>query len=113
MRGHHLITELKRFAIKYDFVWFNRWKKQGVAESKVAMPALAQQAGVAFARNKFCPGYLLELSQAASVIVVRVAVEQIFHVAQFETKLDDVVLNLWGGFDKSAIQEEVALGRRD
>jgi hypothetical protein len=113
MRGHHLITELKRFAIKYDFVWFNRRKKQGVAESKVAMPALAQQAGVAFARNKFCPGYLLELSQAAGVIVVRVTVEQIFHVAQFETKLRDVVLNLRGGFDKSAIQEEMALGRRD
>jgi len=113
MRGHRLITKLKRFAIKYDFVWFNRRKKHGVAESKVAMPALAQRLRVAFARDKFCPCYLLELSQAAGVIVVRVTVEQIFHVAQFETKLHYVLLNLRGGFDKSAIQEEMTLGRGD
>ena len=41
MRGHNLIAELKRLAIKNDFVWFNRRKKQRVAESKVTMPALA------------------------------------------------------------------------
>lgn len=113
MRGHNLITELKRFAIKYDFVWFNRRKKQCVAESKVAVPALAQQVGIAFTRNKFCAGYLFELCQAAGVIVVRVTVEQIFYVAQFETEFHDVALDLRAGFDKSAIEKEMSLWRRD
>jgi len=113
MRGHNLIPELKRLAIKNDFVWFNRRKKQPVTESKVAMAAVAQQIGVAFAGNKFCAGYLLELSQTPSVIVVRMAVEQIFYVAQFETELRDVALDLRGRFDKTAINQEMTLWRRD
>jgi len=113
MRGHNLIPELKRLTIKNDFVWFNRRKGQRVAESKVAMPALAQQGCVAFARNKSCAGQLLELSEAAGVIVVRVPVEQVFYVAQFETELHDVALDLRGCFDKPAIKQKMALWRRN
>jgi len=113
MRGHHLITELKRFAVTYDFVWFHRWKKQCVAESEVTVSALAQQPGIAFTRNKFRASCFLELRQTAGVIIVRVTIKQIFYVAQFETELHDVALDLWGGFHKSAIQEKMALRRGD
>ena len=80
---------------------------------KIAMPALAKQLGVAFARDKCRAGCLLKFSQTTGVIVVRVTVEQIFYVAQFETELRDVVLDLWGGFHKSTIEKEMALWRRD
>ena len=47
------------------------------------------------------------------MIAMRVAVQQKFHIGQFESEFDDVALDLRRGFDKAAVEEEMAFWRGD
>ena len=90
-----------------DLIGLDRWKGERVVEAKIAVPAAAEQGSVAFAGQEFRPCHFLELSQSAGVIVMRMAVQQEFYIRQFESELGDVALDLWRGFDKAAVEEEM------
>jgi hypothetical protein len=110
---HYLIAELDGFSVVDDLIGLERRKGQGVAETKIAMAAAAEQWSVAFASQEFRACHFLELSQTAGVIEVRVAVQQKLYVAQVETEFRNVAFDLWRGFDKTAVEKEMPLRRGD
>ena len=72
--GEFLIGELSGFAVPDDSVGHHRWKRQGIAKSKIAVTAAPEQFRIERARNQFCATFLFQFGQTAGVIEMSVAV---------------------------------------
>ena len=110
---HYLIAELDGFSVVDNLIGGDQWKGERVAEAKITVPAATKEWGVALAGQEFRSCDFLELSQSAGVIEMRMAVQQKFYIGQFESELGDVALDLRRGFDKAAVEQEIAFWRGD
>lgn len=110
---HRGPAQRDRFAVSKDTVGCDCRIHEAVAELRIAVPAARQQRRVGAAGVEQRARGTLQLSQAAGVIVVRVAVQQDAHVLGAESEAADVRQDQRRGFDEAAVDHDVPCRCRD
>ena len=113
IRSHRRPPEPDRFAVGEGFVGLGRFKRVFIAEIGVAYAASFQKWCVQLARQKLRARQASELTDAARVIEMRVAIQDELYVRQFEAELFDIALDLRHHFLHAAVDQYISLWRDD
>ena len=113
VRGHGRAADGDGVAVSNNPIGCYRRICELVAPGKVAVPAARELRSVFAAGNELGPGPLFELGEAARVVEMRMAVEQIPHISDFESELADIVADHRRGFDHAAIEKNVSARASD
>ena len=111
--GQRDITYLDRVALANRAVHLHRRKVELFYFPRSRIIAALEQRLVGFARNHLGSARLLQLGEAAGVIDMRVGIEEILDVGDFEAELLDARLDLRRCLRHHRIDQDMALRRRD
>ena len=113
--GEHDIAEPDFISVMQNAVYFRRLE-QSLGRSavlKVASAAIFDDGHIAIHHHVLCAGELLDERAARAVIEMRVADQQNLDIAEVKSQALDILLDRGHGAFEIAIDENVALRRRD
>src|ERR1044071_2825679 len=113
VRGHRDAAEGDGLAVFDDAIGDDRRVEEAIAEIRIVFPAARVLRAITLAGDELRMRDALQLRDAAGVIVVRVAAEDVLDVGDFESELLDVRANHRRGLFEAAVEEEVTLRRGD